>query len=61
MQAQARQAGAFDAVICNHWAKGGAGAVDLANAVEKATEQPSNFKYLYDLNVSKSVSFLIKY
>jgi len=47
----AREAGAFDAIICNHWAFGGAGASDLAEAVEKATSQPSNFKFLYDLQV----------
>ncbi|AMD18671.1 HBL231Cp [Eremothecium sinecaudum] len=43
------KAGAVDAVIANHWAEGGKGAVDLANAVIKATELPSqDFKYLYD-------------
>ena len=30
-------AGAHDAVICSHWAKGGKGAADLAAAVDKAT------------------------
>ena len=30
-------AGAHDAVICSHWAKGGQGAADLAAAVDKAT------------------------
>lgn len=43
--------GAVDAVVCNHWAKGGAGAVDLAEAVAKASNQPSDFKYLYDLKL----------
>ena len=28
--------GAFDAVMADHWAKGGSGAVDLARAGEKA-------------------------
>lgn len=51
VQRLAKEAGAFDAVICNHWALGGAGASDLAEAVEKATNQPSNFKFLYDLKV----------
>lgn len=51
VQKMAREAGAFDAIICNHWAFGGAGASDLAEAVEKATSQPSNFKFLYDLQV----------
>lgn len=44
---QALQAGAFDAVVCQHHAMGGAGAVDLANAVISATEQESSFDFLY--------------
>ncbi|KAK4884100.1 hypothetical protein RN001_000371 [Aquatica leii] len=44
--------GAFDAVLCTHWAEGGYGAVDLANAVIAASEQQSNFKFLYDINLS---------
>ncbi len=47
------EAGAFDAVLSNHWAEGGAGAADLAKAVEracKATDE-SNFKFLYDVNL----------
>jgi methylenetetrahydrofolate dehydrogenase (NADP+)/methenyltetrahydrofolate cyclohydrolase/formyltetrahydrofolate synthetase len=51
VQTLAREAGAFDAIICSHWAQGGAGAVDLAKAVEKACVQPTNFKFLYDLHV----------
>lgn len=49
----AKKAGAFDAVATNHWEKGGEGAIDLAKAVVNVTEQPSNFKYLY--NVEDSV------
>lgn len=49
----AKNAGAYDAVATNHWEKGGEGAIDLAKAVVKATEQPSNFQYLY--NVEDSV------
>ncbi|XP_074105525.1 pug C-1-tetrahydrofolate synthase, cytoplasmic [Cotesia typhae] len=44
--------GALQAVICTHWAKGGEGALDLADAVIQAVKQPSNFKLLYDLDVS---------
>lgn len=47
----AKDAGAFDAVRCSHWANGGAGAVDLARAVEKAADSPSSFKLLYDTEV----------
>lgn len=47
----AKAAGAFDAVRCSHWAEGGAGAVALGQAVQRASEAPSNFKFLYDLEV----------
>jgi formyltetrahydrofolate synthetase len=52
VQKEARGAGAFDAIICQHWADGGAGAKDLGEAVGRACKEPSNFKFLYDLNVS---------
>ena len=47
-------AGAYDAVMSNHWAEGGEGAADLAKAVEKAcaANDEANFKYLYDVNLS---------
>ncbi len=45
------EAGAEAAVMTNHWADGGAGAVDLAKAVAAACEQDKNFKFLYDLDV----------
>ena len=48
----ARGAGAFDAIVCRHWARGGEGAVELGNAVEAACSQPSDFKFLYDLGLS---------
>ena len=44
-------AGAEDSVVATHWMHGGAGAVDLAEAVIKAAEKPSNFKFLYPLGV----------
>lgn len=47
----AKAAGAFDAVHCTHWAEGGAGAVALGQAVQRASEAPSNFRFLYDLEV----------
>jgi len=50
LQRLCKEQGAFDAVICSHWAHGGQGAVALAEAVVKAAEQPSNFKFLYDLD-----------
>lgn len=48
----AKEAGAFDAVPCTHWADGGAGAVELGKAVQKAADAPSNFSFLYDTEVS---------
>jgi formate--tetrahydrofolate ligase len=36
-----------EAIECNHWSSGSAGIEDLAHAVVKLTEQPSNFKPLY--------------
>jgi formate--tetrahydrofolate ligase len=44
-------AGAEAAVMTDHWAKGGAGSVELAEAVVKACDQPKNFKFLYDLDM----------
>ena len=49
---KAKEAGAIDAVMSNHWAEGGAGAVELGKAVIAACEQPSKFQFLYPLNIS---------
>ena len=50
----ATAAGAYDAVLANHWAEGGAGAADLAKAVERAcnANDANNFKFLYDTKLS---------
>jgi formyltetrahydrofolate synthetase len=48
---KAIEAGAHDAVMSNHWAEGGAGAVDLGKAVVDACSKPSNFKFLYPLDI----------
>lgn len=45
----AMEAGAFDAVVAQHWADGGEGAAELAEAVVRATEEPSDFRFLYDV------------
>ncbi|MGZ5498826.1 MAG: formate--tetrahydrofolate ligase [Candidatus Aminicenantales bacterium] len=42
-------AGAEDAVMADHWAEGGAGAVALAKAVMDACQKPTHFKFLYPL------------
>jgi len=42
-------AGAVDAIVSNHWEEGGKGAVDLAQGVIKASNEPKDFKFLYEL------------
>ncbi|KAI1635096.1 formate-tetrahydrofolate ligase [Biscogniauxia mediterranea] len=46
---EAIAAGAEDAILANHWAEGGKGAVDLAKGVIAASEKPKDFKLLYDV------------
>ncbi|MEA2575577.1 MAG: formate--tetrahydrofolate ligase [Chloroflexia bacterium] len=47
----ATKAGAVAAVPTTHYANGGAGAADLAHAVVEAAEQPSDFRFLYPLEL----------
>lgn len=47
---EAIKAGAEDAIMANHWAEGGQGAVDLARGIIAAAEKPKDFKLLYDLD-----------
>ncbi len=58
----ALEAGAEDAVMSDHWAEGGKGAVDLANAVVAACEQPSDFRLLYpdDLSIKEKIETICK-
>ncbi|NUQ85274.1 MAG: formate--tetrahydrofolate ligase [Anaerolineales bacterium] len=46
------EAGAMDAVVSRHWMEGGKGAIALAEAVIRACDQPSKFRFLYDVNLS---------
>ena len=48
----AEQAGAFAVVEASHWAAGGAGATELAEAVVAATSAPNDFRFLYPLEMS---------
>lgn len=48
----ALEAGADAAVPANHWAEGGLGAIDLANAVIEVCKEPNEFKYIYDDELS---------
>jgi methylenetetrahydrofolate dehydrogenase (NADP+)/methenyltetrahydrofolate cyclohydrolase/formyltetrahydrofolate synthetase len=58
----ALEAGADDAVVSTHWMDGGDGAVQLAEAVVKAAEKPSNFKFLYplDLSIKEKIEIICK-
>jgi len=48
----AEESGAYAAVPSNHWAKGGSGAVELGEAVIDACNQPSDFQFLYPLDLT---------
>jgi methylenetetrahydrofolate dehydrogenase (NADP+)/methenyltetrahydrofolate cyclohydrolase/formyltetrahydrofolate synthetase len=56
------EAGAADAVVSNHWAEGGAGAVELGKAVIKAFEKKSAFHFLYslDLSIKEKIEKIVK-
>lgn len=45
------EAGAETAVVGNYWAEGGKGAAELAEAVVAAAEKPSQFEFLYPLDI----------
>lgn len=44
------ESGALGAAVSTHWADGGKGAIELAEMVIEAAEQPSEFKFLYELD-----------
>ncbi|HEY54301.1 MAG TPA: formate--tetrahydrofolate ligase, partial [Caldilineae bacterium] len=46
------EAGAEDAVMSSHWMDGGAGSVALGEAVMAAASKPSDFHFLYPLDMS---------
>jgi formyltetrahydrofolate synthetase len=52
VQRIAEEAGALAAVPAAHWSDGGEGARELAEALVSATEQPSRFEFIYDVNAS---------
>ena len=58
----AMAAGAETAVMSDHWADGGDGAKELAQAVVEACEKPSDFKFLYDLDqpIKKKIEIICK-
>jgi len=56
------EAGAEDAVVASHWMNGGEGAAALGEAVIKAAEKPSDFKFLYplDLPIKEKIEIICK-
>jgi formyltetrahydrofolate synthetase len=52
VQRAALGAGAHGAYVCDHYARGGAGIVELAQAVQSAAEEKNDFKFLYPLEWS---------
>jgi formyltetrahydrofolate synthetase len=58
----ARASGAEDAVMTNHWAEGGAGAVSLAEAVVAACQKPRSFKFLYplDMGIKQKIETIVR-
>ncbi|QQS32000.1 MAG: formate--tetrahydrofolate ligase [Acidobacteriota bacterium] len=44
------EAGALGAAVSTHWADGGKGAIELAEMVIAAADEPNEFKFLYDLD-----------
>ncbi len=59
---RATETGAEDAVVSTVWADGGAGGADLAKAVMKACEKPSNFHFLYpdDYSIKQKIETIAK-
>jgi methylenetetrahydrofolate dehydrogenase (NADP+)/methenyltetrahydrofolate cyclohydrolase/formyltetrahydrofolate synthetase len=47
----ALEAGAMDAIVSTHWMNGGEGALQLAQAVIRAADHPTHFKFLYPLEL----------
>ena len=63
IEEEALKAGAEAAILSNHWAQGGKGAVDLANGVVKAaTSKPNgqDFKFLYDTSSDSTIQSRIE-
>jgi formyltetrahydrofolate synthetase len=48
--------------MTNHWAEGGAGAVELGEAVVKACKKPATFKFLYplDIPIKKKIETIVR-
>jgi formyltetrahydrofolate synthetase len=51
-KAAVEEGGAYAAEICKHWELGSGGALDLAKKVVEASNLPSDFRFIYPLDVS---------
>lgn len=63
IEEEATKAGAEAAILSDHWAEGGAGAVELAKSVIKAANSKPNgqdFKFLYDTSESSTIQSRIE-
>ncbi|MCL1042844.1 formate--tetrahydrofolate ligase [Shewanella marisflavi] len=58
LRERALQEGVFACEICEAFAQGAEGAVDLAHAVVRATEEPNHFHHLYDTDQSIEAKLL---
>lgn len=47
----AKENGAFDAILCENWEKGGGGGAALAEAVIRSSKAQSQFNFLYELSL----------
>lgn len=58
----AKEAGAVSAVPTTHWADGGQGSVNLADAIIAVSELPSDFRFLYasDLPIRQKIEIIAK-
>merc|ERR1712137_1200985 len=61
----AKTYGATESVVCNNWAEGGKGALELAKAVEEACKNNRgcpDFKYLYPLekSIKEKIEIIVK-
>ncbi|MEA4907054.1 MAG: formate--tetrahydrofolate ligase, partial [Anaerolineaceae bacterium] len=50
-KAAIEEGGAVEAVVSRHWELGGEGAIELAEAVVAAADRPSDFEFLYPLDM----------
>ncbi|HIP96600.1 MAG TPA: formate--tetrahydrofolate ligase [Anaerolineae bacterium] len=59
---RAKETGAEDAIISEVWKKGGEGAAALAEAVVKACEKPTNFRFLYsdDMSIKEKIETIAR-